>query len=288
MQSVLDLRKSVDEIKGKYDALGKDPEVTKALEALSASSKSKHKLGPSKALTEAIKLLERAERTVQSDSIPIHKENGVFHVSTMLMNGNKKVPAKMVFDTGAGLTTISSKLADSLGLKAKPTDEPITMKIADGSEIKGRKLVVPFVRVGKFTIANVECAVMPAEKLDVDPLLGQTFFKHFKVEFSRRGGKAQPQEAGHRRGRARAEPRPRTAKPGQGQLPRRPPRPGGPGASRRPHRRPSERPEDGKVAARSGHPRRRTEPIRRAERRARGDFVPRPRWDAGVTAPAVS
>ena len=62
MQSVLDLRTSVDKIKAKYDALGKDPEVTKALEALSASTKSKHKLGPSKALAEAIKLLERAEK----------------------------------------------------------------------------------------------------------------------------------------------------------------------------------------------------------------------------------
>ena len=108
---------------------------------------------------------------------------------TTLMNGKKKEPVRMVFDTGAGLTTISSKLADSLGLKAKPTDEPITMKIADGSEIKGRKLVVPFIRLGKFTIANVEVAVMPAEKLDVDPLLGQTFFKHFKVEFSPEAGK---------------------------------------------------------------------------------------------------
>jgi clan AA aspartic protease (TIGR02281 family) len=108
---------------------------------------------------------------------------------TTVINGNKKIPVKMVFDTGAGLTTISSKLADSLGLKAKPTDEPITLKIADGSEIKGRKLVVPFLRLGKFTIANVECAVMPSDKLDVDPLLGQTFFKHFKVEFSPEAGR---------------------------------------------------------------------------------------------------
>jgi len=189
MQAVLDLRKSVDDITGKYNELAKNPEVTKALDTLSASSKSKHKLGPSKALNEAIKLLTRAEGTVQSETISLHKENGVFHVMTTVMNGKKKEPVRMVFDTGAGLTTISSKLADSLGLKAKPTDEPITLKIADGSEIKGRKLTVPFIRLGKFTIANVECAVMPAEKLDVDPLLGQTFFKHFKVEFSPEVGK---------------------------------------------------------------------------------------------------
>ncbi len=189
MQAIVDLRTSVDEITGKYDELAKNPEITKALDALSASSKTKQKLGPSKALRDAIKLLEKAEGTVQSETIELHRENGVFHVFTTLINGKKKEPVKMVFDTGAGLTTISSKLADSLGLKAKPTDEPITLKIADGSEIKGKKLVIPFVRVGKFTIANVECAVMPAEKLDVDPLLGQTFFKHFKVEFSPEAGR---------------------------------------------------------------------------------------------------
>lgn len=189
MQAILDLRKSVDEIKGKYDELAKNTEVTKALDALSAASKSKQRLGPSKALRDAIKLLEKAEGSVQSDTIELHKENGVFHVFTTLINGKKKEPVKMVFDTGAGLTTISSKLADSLGLKAKPTDQTIKLKIADGSEIEGKKLVVPFIRVGKFTIANVECAVMPAAKLNVDPLLGQTFFKHFKVEFSPEAGR---------------------------------------------------------------------------------------------------
>ena len=30
---------------------------------------------------------------------------------------------------------------------------------------------------------------MPAEKGDVDPLLGQPFFKHFKVDFSPEAGR---------------------------------------------------------------------------------------------------
>jgi clan AA aspartic protease (TIGR02281 family) len=189
MQAILDLRKSVDDVTGKYTELAKNAEVTKALDSISVSSKTKQKLGPSKALRDAIARLEKAEGTVQTETIALERESGVFHLFTTLINGKKKEPVRMVFDTGAGLTTISSKVADSLGLKPKPTDEPITMKIADGSEIKGKKLVIPFVRVGKFTIPNVECAVMPAEKLDVDPLLGQTFFKHFKVEFSSEAGK---------------------------------------------------------------------------------------------------
>jgi len=185
MQAVLDLRKSVDELTAKYDELAKNPEITKALEALSASTKSKQKLGPSAKIRDAIKLLEKAEGSVQSETIELHKENGVFHVYASL----GKVPTKMVFDTGAGLTTISAKLAGRVGLKPKTGDPTIQLKTADGTVVVAKQMVIPSVRVGKFTIPNVECAVMPAEKGDVDPLLGQTFFKHFKVEFSAEAGR---------------------------------------------------------------------------------------------------
>ena len=80
MEAILELRKSVDEITAKYDALKNNPEVTKALASLSATTKSQHRLGPSKALSEAIKLLKRSAGSVQSESIELHRENGVFHV----------------------------------------------------------------------------------------------------------------------------------------------------------------------------------------------------------------
>src|SRR5271165_4597003 len=180
MQAVLDLRKSVDDLTAKYDELAKNPEVTKALEALSASTKSKQRLGPSAKMRDAIKLLEKAERSVQSETIELHRENGVDHVYASL----GKVPTKMIFDTGASLTTISAKLANRIGLKPKASDPSVQLKTADGTVVAAKRLVIPSVRVGKFTVQNVESAVMPAEKGDVDPLLGQTFFKHFKVEYS--------------------------------------------------------------------------------------------------------
>ena len=185
MQAVLDLRKSVDDLTAKYDELAKNPEVTRALEALSASTKSKQRLGPSAKIRDAIKLLERAEGSVQSETIELHRENGVFH----LYAGLGKVPTKMIFDTGASLTTISTKLASRIGLKPKTADPTVRLTTADGTVVEAKRLVIPSVRVGKFTVQNVECAVMPAEKGDVDPLLGQTFFKHFKVEFSAEAGR---------------------------------------------------------------------------------------------------
>ena len=159
--------------------------MTKALEALSAASKSKHRLGPSKALSDAIKLLKKSEGSVKSETIKLRRDNGVFHVTAML---NGKVPAQMVFDTGAGVTTISAKLAARLGLKPDPTDQKITLKTADGTEVESKLTRLKSVRVGKFTVNDVECAVMPEGKGDVDSLLGQSFFKQFKVEFSHDAG----------------------------------------------------------------------------------------------------
>jgi clan AA aspartic protease (TIGR02281 family) len=185
MQAVLDLRRSMDQLTSKYNELAKKSEITAALEALSASSKTKQKLGPSAKIREAIKILEKAEVLVQSDTIDLQRENGVFHVSAYL----GKVAAKMVFDTGAGLTTISAKLASRIGFKPKVGDPTVRLKTADGTEVEAKRMFIPTVRVGKFTIPNVDCAVMPAEKGDVDPLLGQSFFRYFKVEFSPEAGK---------------------------------------------------------------------------------------------------
>lgn len=185
MQAVLDLRSSVDQVTEKYNAVAKNPQAAGALAALSASTKNRHKLGPSKAMLDAIKTLERVEGTVRSENITLHKEDGVFHVYATL----NKVPTKMVFDTGAGITTISASLAKKIGLKPSPGDEAIQLKTADGTVITSKKTVIPTVRVGKFTISNVECAVMPENKGDVDPLLGGSFLKHFKFDFSPETGR---------------------------------------------------------------------------------------------------
>jgi aspartyl protease family protein len=186
MEAILELRKAIDEITAKYDELKNNEEVTKALASLSASTKSQHRLGPSKALSEAIKLLKKSAGTVQSESIELHRENGVFHVMAML---NGKVPVQMVFDTGAGLTTISSKLASQIGLKPSPSDSPVELTVANGAKVQGKKMTIPTVRVGKTTVKNVECAVMPQATGDVDPLLGQSFFKNLTIEFNQDTGR---------------------------------------------------------------------------------------------------
>jgi clan AA aspartic protease (TIGR02281 family) len=185
-KSIEDLRKSVDTVTAKYSQLEKNAEVARALAALAEASKTKQKqkLGPSKELLDAVKQLKAFERLVTRESVEPDRENGVYHVQAWL---NEKGPFRMIFDTGAGITTIPAKIATQIGLEPRPDDPTIQLEVADGNKVAAKKVTIPKVKVGKVTVTNVECAVMPADRGDASLLLGQTFIEH--VRYTMRSGK---------------------------------------------------------------------------------------------------
>jgi clan AA aspartic protease (TIGR02281 family) len=184
VNAVEDLHDSVSDIQEKYDELGKKTEIKKALADLTASSRSSQKLGPSKELRIAIKWLERTRGSVQSETFTLRREGGVDHIEAML---NGKGPVSMVFDTGAGPTTIPSRLASDLGLKA--TGRTVPCKVADGSQVMAKLMVIPSVKVGRLSVRNVTCVVMPTDKGDTPPLLGQSFLQHFDYKYTQKTGR---------------------------------------------------------------------------------------------------
>ena len=184
MQAVSGLRTSVDEIKAKYAEASKNEEVTKALKDLSASSRIKQKLGQSKEFGAAVKWLERFEGSVQSETVELHREGGVDHIDVML---NGKGPVRMVFDTGAGPMTLSAELASRMNLK--PTDRTMECVVADGTKVTAKVMIIRTVTVGRLTVKDVTCAVMPKDKGDVAPLLGQSFLQRFDYKYTQGSGR---------------------------------------------------------------------------------------------------
>jgi len=184
VQAVSDLRTAVDEINAKYAEVSGKEEVSKALKDLSTSSRTKQKLGPSKDLTAAIKWLARLEGSVQSETVALHRENGVDHVDAML---NGKGPVRMVFDTGAGPTTLSAALATRLGLK--PTGRTVSLVVADGSKVTAKEMIIRTVGLGRLHVKDVTCVVMPKEKGDVAPLLGQSILGRFDFKYTQGSGR---------------------------------------------------------------------------------------------------
>jgi clan AA aspartic protease (TIGR02281 family) len=184
VQAVSDLRTAVEEITAKYAKLADKPEVSKALKDLSTSSRIKQKLGPSKELTAAIQWLAKSQGSVQTETVELIRRNGVDHVDVML---NGKGPFRMVFDTGAGPTTLSSALATELGLK--PTGRSVNLVVADGSKVTAKEMVIRTVSLGRLQIKDVTCVVMPEEKKEVEPLLGQSILQRFDFKYTQGTGR---------------------------------------------------------------------------------------------------
>ncbi|MHB1559718.1 MAG: TIGR02281 family clan AA aspartic protease [Isosphaeraceae bacterium] len=185
IQAVLDLRQTVDAAQKSYAALAADDAVKTAIAAAGRSAKTKPRLGPSPQFASNIKLLERAEQSVMTDAVNLHKRGGVFWVDATF---NGKVVRPMVFDTGAGLTTIPSDLAAEIGIKPGPTDPVVVCETADGTKVEARQVTIPTMRVGRFTVNGVAAAVMPPGKGNIAPLLGQSFHRHFTYKFTPESG----------------------------------------------------------------------------------------------------
>ncbi|MHC5537967.1 retropepsin-like aspartic protease family protein [Singulisphaera rosea] len=186
VQAVIDLRQLIDETQKQYTELSEDETVKESLAALNKKGKTKYSLGPSKAFLANVKLVEKVEASVLSESVTMRRDNGVFWLDVTF---NGKVTEPMVFDTGASIVVLSSELASKIGLKPSSSDPTIECHIADGSVVEAKKMSIPSVRVGKFTIKDVECAVMPPTKRELSPLLGGSFNKYFDYKVIPETGK---------------------------------------------------------------------------------------------------
>lgn len=186
MQAVLDLRALVDATNAAYTALAEDVEVKAALDEAGKDAKIKPTLGPSRGYLANVKLLENAEKSVLREDVALRKEGGIFWLDVTF---NGKVTKAMAFDTGASTVVLPAEFAAEIGLTPGPDAPVVKCQVADGSVVDAREASIPVMRVGKFTVKDVPCVVMPASKKDVPPLLGQTFQRNFTFKFSADSGK---------------------------------------------------------------------------------------------------
>jgi clan AA aspartic protease (TIGR02281 family) len=176
IQAILDLRELVDGALRQYADLARDDSIKAALSALNSKTKTPLKLGPSRGFDESVKQLVSREKFVLSKAVALRPMGGVFEVDVTL---NGKVTTPMIFDTGAGLVTISAEFAAKIGLSPTASDQTVQLHDASGGITAAKLMTIATVRVGPFTVNNVECAVLPPSKRDVPLLLGQSFINQF-------------------------------------------------------------------------------------------------------------
>ncbi len=114
----------------------------------------------------------------QRIEVPFQAGSGVIYVSVQI--NRHPSPFRVVLDTGASHTTISSRLAASLGI-AVPSDAPRLWVRTANRRVAASLVTLESVDLGGAVVEQVPALVL--ETLDgIDGLLGLSFLRHFNVE----------------------------------------------------------------------------------------------------------
>jgi len=111
------------------------------------------------------------------DNIPLETYGGIYKVWVKIGNLKKH----FVLDSGASEISLSKEterqLIDNGTIKREDYIEPALFKLADGSIIKCRRLIIPEMTIGNYTIKNVRASIGVSES---PLLLGRSFLDNFK------------------------------------------------------------------------------------------------------------
>jgi predicted aspartyl protease len=87
-----------------------------------------------------------------------------YHIATYVKVGKRKL--RMIIDTGASQTLISSKLAEKLELETSlPELDNITVGIGEGS-LTPQFTSLPSCKIGDIQIKNLTCLVLPMDHIN--------------------------------------------------------------------------------------------------------------------------
>jgi len=154
--------------------------VKTALGSLNKASGKSFSIAPTASFQANLRRLKQLEDTILSESIELRGDGSNTLRVSVVVNG--KYQQEMTLDSGASLISLPAAIAAKFGIKPGPKDAAITLQLADGSEIQGHLMKLSSVRIGKFTVDNVECAVLSEKAVNAEPLLGMSFLENFKFE----------------------------------------------------------------------------------------------------------
>ena len=166
-------------------AFGNDKDVTDAIAAINAQSPTKYRLGPSARFKSELSEIHKQAAAIGAASVRFQMIGGVAQIPVIL-NDNVVVP--MIVDSGALLVTITAEYAAKLNLLPRPTDQHVTLVIANGKKVDASVTTLSTIRVGQYVVKDVRCAILPANTTGADCLLGGSFLQNFVYQMDLAGG----------------------------------------------------------------------------------------------------
>lgn len=226
--AVDDLRAAVEKLVDGYAGLERDEAVVSALDRLSASTKVRQKLGPSRELLAVMRALGVPAGRTES-IVLVHAEKGDHpgpgDRALVQLNHGRAVP--MTVDPApGGPVLLPAGITTRLGLK--PTGQTIETTLDDGSKFSGPEMSIATVGVGRMTARDVTCLVVPDDRGPVTPRLGESFLKQFDFKYMPKLGRlvlTRAETEAETRARSRSKPETETPEPDRRAGPTRQPPP---------------------------------------------------------------
>lgn len=177
-ETVLAIRSDYSTLKQKLDEKLVDPNILIALRVMHANFATPEALTADAILLSIDRRIQKIEQEVFSETIPLDVQGNSMYVNVVV--GRKTT--RMVVDSGASLISLPTRTAAELDIVVPSDAVQVTLILADGREIPGRKFVLDRVRVGEFEAENVDAVVLDEAATEAEPLLGMSFLGKFKFE----------------------------------------------------------------------------------------------------------
>jgi clan AA aspartic protease (TIGR02281 family) len=120
----------------------------------------------------------RLSKTAPSHAIVhVDVENGALLAPVTI---NDTFRGRLIVDTGASLTLLTSDAVRALGITIPPNAPYVTLQLADGRHLDRQVIRIASLRVGEMVVEDLE-VVVTERRFRADGLLGQNFLRHFRV-----------------------------------------------------------------------------------------------------------
>jgi clan AA aspartic protease (TIGR02281 family) len=186
---VMDIGTKAESIAKAYSTLAHDTELQNAIAQANLTTQPPLRLGPTPAFQDDLIFIRKCVKDVITGTVPVQKtQSGGLHVQAVL---NGKVTDTMTWDSGADLVSLSYETGRALGIKPTDKDRSMLMSGADGRTFKAKLIVLDSIRLGGFTMHDVDCVLLPKTANPAPDLLGDTFQSHFLSRLDQRSGQLQ-------------------------------------------------------------------------------------------------
>lgn len=185
VERLLAMRTEAEKVQGLWSKAASEAKNQAALDKVNEVLKKGLTFKPTPVFTAAERQLASYEEKVLSENIKLRDDGDQLWASVVV---NGKHTKEFVVSSGSAYIGIPFPIAKEMGLEPVGSDERIQLVLADGREIPGFLKKAGSIRVGKFTVEDVEVVVLDEVAVAANPVLGMSFLGNFKFEVDKARG----------------------------------------------------------------------------------------------------